>query len=277
MQKQRATQHQNGHNIKRAFTIIELIVVVSIIIILIALLMPTLSSAREQAKIATCLSNMKQIGSGVYSYLQSNEMFPIGPAERMSFNEQDENGVRITRNYTTCHWGGKRCLYLHKTTENEEEEKQYRPLTRFMYKNYHWNKNFNPETDRKQVVEFPLFMCPSDKYIDTAMILLGMDDAPKIPIYEICGNSYYLNMHGEMHVSGSEPNISPSKVIFSHEAPLYSYFEGITYGLGWHGKEKKHNVLFLDSHAAYMEIDSRERKGGEWSASDFLSCWWYYE
>lgn len=46
---------------RRAFTIIEMLVVVSIIALIIAILMPMLGNARETAQIATCLSNQQQI------------------------------------------------------------------------------------------------------------------------------------------------------------------------------------------------------------------------
>ena len=54
-----------------AFTLIELLVVISIIAVLVGLLMPTLGIARRQARHVKCLANLKGIGVGVASYMQS--------------------------------------------------------------------------------------------------------------------------------------------------------------------------------------------------------------
>ena len=67
-----------NHTHRKAFTLIELLVVIAIIAILAAILFPVFAQAREKARSASCLSNLKQQGTATYMYVQDyDETFPL--------------------------------------------------------------------------------------------------------------------------------------------------------------------------------------------------------
>ena len=113
---------------KKAFTLIELLVVIAIIAILAAILFPVFAQAKVAAKKTSCLSNMKQMGTGTMIYLSDyDDLFPItipvNPANNThaeSFfgfpaNRPGNDGSipsAATQNLRGSHWGNAVFPYI---------------------------------------------------------------------------------------------------------------------------------------------------------------------
>lgn len=90
---------------RRAFTLVELLVVIGIIAVLVSMLLPALNKARRQAEIVVCQSNLKQVGLVLLMYAQEYHgvPFPVGKVrlDRDGFPDGLGTNMPLDQRWTT--------------------------------------------------------------------------------------------------------------------------------------------------------------------------------
>jgi prepilin-type N-terminal cleavage/methylation domain-containing protein/prepilin-type processing-associated H-X9-DG protein len=151
----------------RAFTLVELLVVIAIIAVLLAVLLPALAKAKEAANNAKCLSNMRQLAAVIHLYAADHQdRLPWIPADRHSFGDG-----------TAYIAGGPALAYDKGGGEGVSVDGWVpAPQNRALYK-YLKSK-------------WDIYQCPTDKGVDI------MEYWPQIswmPYWEFSGSSYIFN------------------------------------------------------------------------------------
>ncbi len=160
---------------RRAFTLIELLVVIAIIGLLVALLLPAVQSAREAARRAQCVNNLKQLGLALHNYEGSHQTFPPGYVSNFNPSGTD----------TGPGWGWAAMLL-----PQVEQTNVFNAI------------NFNlaveaPANLTSRLVNVNNFLCPSDS-VKPEWWVKSRDPATGMPIANICkvAPSNFVGMYG---------------------------------------------------------------------------------
>lgn len=109
MQGGKIMVRQSDSSKRLAFTVVELLVVIGIIGVLVALLLPAVGAAREAARKASCLANLRSIGQASATYESSKQCLPAartfypGPLPSMPNNYHPANATTTTNALNWVH------------------------------------------------------------------------------------------------------------------------------------------------------------------------------
>lgn len=113
----------------KGFTLIELMVVISIIAMLMGILLPALNKARQQAKKLICSSNMRQVGIAVQTYIVDSENRL--PPSSCHISNPDQYWLRVLSKYT-----GEQLLFRCPSDKSDNFVDWDKPLSQQLDKRY---------------------------------------------------------------------------------------------------------------------------------------------
>jgi prepilin-type N-terminal cleavage/methylation domain-containing protein/prepilin-type processing-associated H-X9-DG protein len=166
---------------RRGFTLVELLVVIGIIAVLLSLLVPTLGRVRDEAKRATCMSNLRQVGAAMLMYAADNDQTFASAGNEGYWD--DPTGKARLPNDPKAYWG---VAYLPYAMQG----KAY----------------VGPEGERVLKTARSIWRCPSSRVFPDP----GYSDQEKTPC------AFGLNIE----VSGRPAlRTKTSHIILAHDAP----------------------------------------------------------
>ncbi|RDJ35218.1 MAG: DUF1559 domain-containing protein [Crenarchaeota archaeon] len=143
---------------KKGFTLIELMVSITIVGVLMALALVAINRVRESSRRAQCFSNMKNVGTALHSFYDARNQYPPAsewstPGEPLGNNRYPIGVIdRVTATTEDDRLKGNWCIYLLPFSEEQS-----------VYDNFDSRKPLH-EQEMVYSVDIPFLKCPSDGY-----------------------------------------------------------------------------------------------------------------
>lgn len=194
-------------NSRIAFTLVELLVVMSIIGVLVSLLLPAVQKVRESARRIECLNNLKQMGLALHAYEGSFRHFPPGYTSIPTSDGSVPSGVFINPATWDAAPGWGWGAYL---------------LPYFEQDNIGRGLNFDEpiwDDSHRELIQsqIPTFLCPSSSGETDPLELVDDLNVPFSPVGEPLklGRSHYVASHGQESAWGPEAGPDLVGVVFT--------------------------------------------------------------
>ena len=129
----------------RGFTLIELLVVIAIIAVLIGLLLPAVQAAREAARRAQCVNNLKQIALSIHNYHDQNNAVPA-----------------LVQNGGAFAWGAEPGFDPWPLNWSSSTLPQIEGMAMYNALNFSWGSIGSPPNDTVRNSQVASLICPSD-------------------------------------------------------------------------------------------------------------------